>query len=56
MTNEERYKDALERIALLDEADGNELTAEHALKAVGIASSVLGKHPSEIFLERHPDR
>ena len=53
MTNEEKYKKALEDIALLDEADGNELTAEHALKAVGIASNALGKHPSEIFAERH---
>lgn len=40
---------ALESIALLDEADGRELTAGHALKAVAIATSTLGRHPSEIF-------
>lgn len=49
------YRDALERIALLDEADGNELTAEHALRAVGIACDALGMHPSEVFARRHPE-
>jgi hypothetical protein len=47
-----KFNDALERIALLDEADGHELTAQHALEAVGIASSTLGKHPSVILVER----
>jgi hypothetical protein len=45
-------REALERIALLDEADGHELTAVHALQAVGIASHALGKYPSEIALAR----
>lgn len=45
-------QDALERIALLDEADGHELTREHALQAVAIATSTLGKHPSQILVER----
>lgn len=48
----ERLRDALERIALLDEADGHELTVDHALRAVGIASNTLGKHPSEIAASR----
>lgn len=48
-----RFRDALERIALLDEADGHELTKDHAHQAVAIATSTLGKHPSEIFAERH---
>jgi len=39
---------ALEQIALLDEADGHELTVKHAFQAVGIACAALGKHPSEI--------
>jgi hypothetical protein len=49
----DRLRDALERIALLDEADGHELTWVHASQAVGIASQTLGKHPSEIFVERN---
>ena len=48
----ERLRDALERIALLDEADGHELTVNHAFKAVAIATRTLGKHPSQIFAER----
>jgi hypothetical protein len=51
-----RFRDALERIALLDEADGHELTWEHASRAVGIASQTLGKHPSQIFMERDARR
>jgi hypothetical protein len=47
-----KFRDGLERIALLDEADGHELTAQHALEATGIASSTLGKHPSVILVER----
>lgn len=47
-----RYQDALERIALLDEADGNELTVRQAFDAVAIASNALGKHPSQIAAER----
>lgn len=47
-----KYKGALERIALLDEADGHELTVHHALQAVAIATSSLGKHPSEILSAR----
>jgi len=48
-----RLRDALERIALLDEADGHELTVRQAFEAVSIACVVLGnKHPSQIFLER----
>jgi hypothetical protein len=43
----DRY--ALEQIALLDEADGHQLTAAHAHKAVAIATRALGKHPSEIL-------
>jgi hypothetical protein len=43
---------ALENIALLDEADGHELTADDAIRAVGIATSALSKHPSEIFASR----
>lgn len=50
------FRDAMERIALLDEADGHELTREHALRAVGIASQTLGKHPSLIFQERQARR
>ncbi len=45
-------RNALERIALLDEADGHELTRSHALEAVAIATSTLGMHPSEIFAAR----
>lgn len=48
-----RLTDALERIALLDEADGHELIADHAFRAVAIATSTLGKHPSVISAERH---
>lgn len=48
----ERFRDALERIALLDEADGHELTVEQAFEAVAIAANTLGKHPSQIFVER----
>lgn len=47
-----RLRDALERIALLDEADGHELTVRQAFEAVGIATSTLGKHPSKISAER----
>lgn len=43
-----RLRTALENIALLDFADGYELTWEHASRAVAIATSTLGKHPSEI--------
>lgn len=47
---------ALEQIALLDEADGHELTVRHAFEAVAIATSTLGKHPSEIYAARaHKD-
>src|ERR1019366_4794189 len=53
---EARLRDALERIALLDEADGHELTWETASQAVGIASQTLGKHPSQIFEERDARR
>lgn len=48
----ERLQDALENIALLDEADGHELARHHALLAVAIATNALGKHPSEIFAQR----
>lgn len=49
------FREALEQIALLDEADGHELTREHALRAVAIATHALGKHPSQILAERsHP--
>lgn len=47
-----RFRDALERIALLDEDDGHSLSVKHAFRAVGIASQTLGKHPAEIFLDR----
>lgn len=47
-----RIKDALERVALLDEADGHLLTVSHAFQAVAIATSTLGKHPSEIYADR----
>lgn len=48
-----KFRDALERIALLDEADGHELTVSHAFLAVGIACVALGnKHPSVILVER----
>lgn len=49
---EEKYRDALEQIALLDEADGHELNRGHAFQAVAIATSTLGKHPSQICAER----
>lgn len=49
----ERLRAALENVALLDEADGHELTADHARQAVAIATSTLGKHPSEIHAKRH---
>lgn len=53
MTEAEKFRDALERIALLDEADGHELKVEHAFEAVAIAGKALGdKHPSVIFAER----
>ena len=42
------HQTALERIALLDEADGHELTSDHARQAIAIATRTLGKHPSEI--------
>ena len=45
-------RNALERIALLDEADGHELRERHAFEAVAIATSTLGKHPSEIYADR----
>lgn len=48
-----RFRDALERIALLDEADGHELADKQAFQAVGIACAALGnKHPSVILVER----
>lgn len=48
-----RFRDALERIALLDEADGHELALKHAFRAVAIACIALGnKHPSQILVER----
>lgn len=47
---------ALEKIALLDEADGHELTARHAHEAVAIATAALGKHPSEILASRLASR
>ena len=43
---------ALQDIALLDEADGHELTVAHAHRAVAIATRTLGKHPSKIHAER----
>jgi hypothetical protein len=52
MPHDAEYRDALERIALLDEADGHELTREHALQAVAIATAALGQHPSVIFASR----
>lgn len=48
----EKYKTALENIALLDDADGHTLTVDDAFRAVAIAGSALGKHPSQIFAER----
>lgn len=51
-TDADRFRDALERIALLDEADGHYLTVRQAFEAVGIASQTLGKHPSLILLDR----
>lgn len=48
----EALRRALEDIALLDEADGHELTVKHAFRAVAIATSILGKHPSEICADR----
>ena len=47
---------ALENVALLDEADGHELTAAHAHEAVAIATATLGKHPSQIHAERYGAR
>jgi len=48
-----QFRDALERIALLDEADGHLLTDKQAFQAVGIACAALGnKHPSVISTER----
>lgn len=52
-STEARLRDALERIALLDEADGHELTVRHAFRAVAIATDTLGKHPSQILVERY---
>jgi hypothetical protein len=51
-----RLRDALERIALLDEADGHELKVKHAFEAVAIASNTLGMHPSQIFVAREKRR
>jgi hypothetical protein len=51
-----RLRDALERIALLDEADGHELTVRQAFDAVAIATQTLGKHPSQIAAERDARR
>lgn len=53
---EERLRDVLERIALLDECDGHELTVKQAFEAVAIATNVLGKHPSVIYAERDARR
>lgn len=47
------FQYALERICLLDDADGHELTWETASAAVGIASQALGKHPAQVFAERY---
>ena len=47
-----RLTEALERIALIDEADGHLLKVDHAFRAVAIATATLGKHPSEIYAER----
>lgn len=44
----ERLTKALERIALLDEADGYTLKEADAFRAVAIACETLGKHPSQI--------
>lgn len=52
----EKYIEALEQIALLDEADGHELTKDHAAKAVALATRALGKHPSEIAAARYAAR
>lgn len=53
----EKYRDALERIALLDEADGHELTVSDAFRAVAIACRALGdKHPSQILADRDARR
>jgi len=48
----DKLTDALERIAILDECDGHELAVRHAFQAVAIATSTLGKHPSEIAADR----
>ena len=57
IAEEERLRDALEQIAILDEADGHTLTWETASQAVGIATHALGdKHPSQIFEEREARR
>ena len=56
-SEEGRLRDALERIAILDEADGHTLTWETASQMVGIATHALGdKHPSQIFEERDARR
>jgi hypothetical protein len=48
-----RLTAALEKIALLDEADGHELTEAHAFRAVALATGALfGRHPSEILADR----
>ena len=48
----DKFKRALEDIALLDESGGHDLTRDHALRAVAISTSTLRKHPSQIFAER----
>lgn len=50
---EKALVEALEDIALLDEADGHELKVTHAFQAVAIATKTLGKHPSTISAERY---
>ena len=47
-----RLRTALEQIAVLDEADGHELKLDDAFKAVAIATTALGKHPSQIERKR----
>ncbi len=49
----ERLTFALEKIALLDEAEGHELNDSHAFQAVAIATNTLGKHPSQIDSNKH---
>lgn len=52
LERERKLETALKNIALLDEADGHELRERHAFEAVSIATSALGKHPSQIWRER----